>query len=528
MALVTKHHSTALIRTARPAVHPNALFVDQLSQQLQHRASQLRLESVPAVAQPAKFTWLFGTMGLGALAAAVVVVAFIPAWLSGPAPLTGYIQKGPFISGSDITVQELDDQLQPTGQSYQVTTNSDFGDYLLEQDIKATYVEVIAQGFYFDEVQGVLSAAPLSLRSIADVSANQGVNVNVLTTLASPRIRYLVAETGLSFSAAKQQAEQEVLKIFKIETMSVGAFETMSISEAGESNGVLLAVSAIIQGQQSVAQVAELLSKLSLAIQTDGNLADSDSFMNIITSNATQLNSYAIRENLKQRFAELGVTASVPAFEQFIKPLALTADPFAYQITLLDNVFGVDHTSGATIKVTLFGSDFQADQEAVSLKNLVPASNIHYVDNHTLIVEFPIDQLAAGSYTVVVQNTITGRTGVTDGEPLETTVNHVQKKRLILRGYAPSVTKVTAAVSYVNGGTITIYGSNFAYGTFVWINDWQVPTQAIRVASDSVMYVDLSSALIANNPQLPRHTNLTLTIQTPDFQTADFSGFTIR
>jgi hypothetical protein len=195
---------------------------------------------------------------------------------------------------------------------------------------------------------------------------------------------------------------------------------------------------------------------------------------------------------------------------------------------LLDNIFGVNRTPGTTIKTTIYGSGFVEGKEWVSLKNTIDASAVEYIDEHTLVATFPITTLSAGSYTVLVENTDTGRTGVTDGAPLEADSTTVAEQRLILRGYAPTVTSVTKTVPYLTGGTVSITGQHFAYGTFVWINDWQVPSAAVRVASSELVKVDLSPALIADNDELSRNIDLTITVQTPDFQTATWSGFQIQ
>ena len=96
----------------------------------------------------------------------------------GPFAINGYVQKGPFVSGSSITIQELDDDPNPTAISYQTTTSDDFGTFSLGNQIESRYAEVITTGFYFDEVAGSLSEANLTLRALSDLSISEDVNVN--------------------------------------------------------------------------------------------------------------------------------------------------------------------------------------------------------------------------------------------------------------------------------------------------------------------------------------------------------------
>ena len=75
---------------------------------------------------------------------------------AAPTPIAGVVQKGPFVRGSAVTVQSLDDQLAPTGQSFDVPTSDDLGDFALPVHATSQYVEVIANGYYFDELTGQL------------------------------------------------------------------------------------------------------------------------------------------------------------------------------------------------------------------------------------------------------------------------------------------------------------------------------------------------------------------------------------
>ena len=80
-------------------------------------------------------------------------------------PINGLIQKGPFISGSNITIQELNEQLVPLGTTYSTQTTDDFGHYDPGNKFASAYVEVIATGFYFNEVSGSLSSANITIKN---------------------------------------------------------------------------------------------------------------------------------------------------------------------------------------------------------------------------------------------------------------------------------------------------------------------------------------------------------------------------
>ena len=150
---------------------------------------------------------------------------------SGSAPssntVSGYVQKGPFIQGTVITVWELDSSLVQTGRTFIGTIDDNTGTFNARGKVVSPYVELSAVGYYFNEVSGSLSTAPLTLQALSDLTDNSSVNVNLMTHLEKKRVEYLI-DSGLTFAAAKTQAQTEIMKIFNIENVSLGGSETVS------------------------------------------------------------------------------------------------------------------------------------------------------------------------------------------------------------------------------------------------------------------------------------------------------------
>ncbi len=143
------------------------------------------------------------------------------------------------------------------------------------------------------------------------------MNVNLLSHLEKDRVTYLMQEEEKSFTTAKQQAQREILAIFGIEKADMMASELLDISQDGEDNAILLAVSAILQGNNSVAELSELLANFITDIREDGVL-DSESTRDKIRVNAMALRLTDIRQHLEVRYEELGVDATIPNFEQYV------------------------------------------------------------------------------------------------------------------------------------------------------------------------------------------------------------------
>ncbi|MGH6873542.1 MAG: hypothetical protein ACREDW_00895, partial [Aestuariivirgaceae bacterium] len=104
---------------------------------------------------------------------------------SGAVTIQGSAQKGPFIRGSSIQVFPLDASLAGTGSVFSSQISDDLGSFRVAASINAPFVEVVANGFYYDELATTpsrLSSAPLTLRALAPASSTD-LRINVLTTI---------------------------------------------------------------------------------------------------------------------------------------------------------------------------------------------------------------------------------------------------------------------------------------------------------------------------------------------------------
>ena len=124
--------------------------------------------------------------------------------------ISGKVEKGPMVRGSQIDMRTLDNNLVPTGSSYTTTIENNAGDFNFGAlKVDSPYAKLTADGYFFNEVGGSLSSSTIKLDAIVDLSDNATVNVNVLTHLKSNRIVYLVTEEKKSFKDANRQAQNE-------------------------------------------------------------------------------------------------------------------------------------------------------------------------------------------------------------------------------------------------------------------------------------------------------------------------------
>ena len=231
--------------------------------------------------------------------------------------ISGLVQKGPYINGTQIIMYVLDDKLAQTGKVFNTQITDNKGSFQLTNvELSSKFVQLAANGYYFNEASNAITIAPLQLNALTDVTDASTINVNILTHLEKRRVEYLV-KSGKTFTEAKKTAQQEIQAIFGIQIAQSTVSEKLDIATAGDANAILLAISLIIQGELSVGDLSELLATISADLEEDG-LMTNNSVMTKLRANAKLLHLDSIRQNLVKRYQDLGVTATIPDFEKYI------------------------------------------------------------------------------------------------------------------------------------------------------------------------------------------------------------------
>ena len=134
-----------------------------------------------------------------------------------------------------------------------------------------------------------------------------------MTHLEKKRVEYLM-DSGLTFAAAKTQAQTEILSFFNIDNVTLGNSETLDISQSGDGNAVLLAISAILQSDKTEAELTELLSTINTDIRTDGTLDSTTTKTNLLTAvDYLKTRESAVRSNIQSRYSDLGISVTIPS-----------------------------------------------------------------------------------------------------------------------------------------------------------------------------------------------------------------------
>ena len=237
--------------------------------------------------------------------------------------VSGASQKGPFLSGSKVLVRELRDgrSLAQTGNTFNGKILNDKGEFKINaQTLMSQYVTLEATGYYRNEVTGENSSSELTLMAITNVLKSKIANINLLTHLEYERVSYLVTKKKYSVVKAKALAQREVFNLFGIDATGFSSSEYLNIAGASDEDGALLAFSVLLQGNRSVSQLSELLTKIAADMETDGSWDDAKTRMSIAEWAADADSSdflATIRSNVKGW--KLSSASAVPNFEQFVR-----------------------------------------------------------------------------------------------------------------------------------------------------------------------------------------------------------------
>ena len=232
--------------------------------------------------------------------------------------VAGVSQKGPFVTGSAVTVQELDGiTLKQTGKSFKGTIKSDKGDFAIKDiNLESQYAILEASGYYRDEISGKKSAAPVTLRALTDLKDRKHVNINLLTHLEYERVMYLVTEKKKSIAEAKEQAEKEVLATFGIEG-DFAESEDLNIFETGDGNAALLAISVLLQSDVDVAGLTERMGEFSISLAEGGSWDDADA-KTAIADWACDVDLKGSLSKVRENVEDWKYADTVPAFEKYV------------------------------------------------------------------------------------------------------------------------------------------------------------------------------------------------------------------
>ena len=230
--------------------------------------------------------------------------------------VSGRAEKGPFKSGTTITMQPLDLTLNALGSAQTTMTFDDCGNYAFRNTLfKYPYVQVSANGLFYNEVDDYNTRdTQINLQGYADLQNGSKVNVNVVTHLISERVANLVIG-GLDFDVALGQAQGELLSAFGLLRLNDKSFTQVSITDGDDYAAGLLAISMPLQYSRKGSELISWLTRLRYDFADDGKFTEQNKEQYKKDRNNLSL-SYDV-QRLIEKYAEYGVSVSVKDLKYF-------------------------------------------------------------------------------------------------------------------------------------------------------------------------------------------------------------------
>lgn len=227
--------------------------------------------------------------------------------------ITGSAQKGQFTKGSQLTAFGLNGKLVATGKSFPGSITDDMGNFAISGESVGPYMELRAEGFYFNELTSELSG-PLYLEALLEPSATKA-NINILTTIIRQRIKELILG-GDKYDKAVDKAQQEFLTSLGVSLDLSSDFDQMDITRSSDADAFLLALSCMVQVDNSPAQINALLQALADDMK-DGTLKEEN--VALLWENGSKVSVTNVIANLTEFYQSKNITdATIPEFWKYL------------------------------------------------------------------------------------------------------------------------------------------------------------------------------------------------------------------
>lgn len=230
--------------------------------------------------------------------------------------VSGRAEKGPFKSGSTVTMQPLDLQLNAIGSPQSTMTFDDCGNFGFRNTLfKYPYVSLTTTGLFYNEVDDYNTRdTQLTLQGYADLQRGSKVNLNVVSHLISERVANLVIG-GIDFKVALNQAQGEFLSAFGLQKLNDKDFTQVSITDGDDYAAALLAISMPLLYNRKGSDLISWMTRLRYDFADDGKFTEQNKAQYNKDRNYINL-SYDV-EKLIKKYKEYGVTIGVKDLRYF-------------------------------------------------------------------------------------------------------------------------------------------------------------------------------------------------------------------
>ncbi|HBB9957854.1 TPA: hypothetical protein JG851_000296 [Vibrio parahaemolyticus] len=237
-----------------------------------------------------------------------------------PYQFGGAVQKGPLQPGSVVTAYELNQDLEKTDTSYTTQIEDYEGNYNMNERFNTPYVELVAQGDYFNELTGK-SDEQMRMSAFVDMNAATQVNFNVATAAMKASIMAKV-QAGQSFDEAVHETTSELLSLYSYDPDQWADginFYNVNLSNAGDTSTVLLVISAstLTMATENGLTLEQQIEKIGQVL-LDPKSVQFEEIKQALTQYSLALYKTAAYENTQKYYTDNGLDFDIPHVDYFI------------------------------------------------------------------------------------------------------------------------------------------------------------------------------------------------------------------
>ncbi len=233
---------------------------------------------------------------------------------------SGAVQKGPLQPGSVVTINELNQDLQPTGRSYTTQIEDYEGNYSVKERFSTPYTELVAHGYYFNELTNHADEQ-MSMSAFVDMNATTQVNFNVATAAMKQSVMAQV-QAGTEFNEAVDKATSDLMKLYSYAPEQWSGhinFYNTNLSNSGDTSTLLLVISTstLKMATDNGLTLEEQIDEIGQVL-LEPESVQFEEMKQTLTKYSLALYKTDAYENTQKYFADNGLEFDIPHIDYFI------------------------------------------------------------------------------------------------------------------------------------------------------------------------------------------------------------------
>ncbi|EIO4563022.1 hypothetical protein LQM11_003638 [Vibrio parahaemolyticus] len=232
----------------------------------------------------------------------------------------GAVQKGPLQPGSVVTAYELNETLAKTGREHTTQINDYEGNYDLEGEFVDNYLELEAEGYYFNELTNTTDEQ-MRMSAFVDMSEISQVNFNVATAAIKQAVMTQV-QAGTEFNEAVDKATSDLLKLYSYDPKQWSGhinFYNTNLSNSGDTSTLLLVISTstLKMATDNGLTLEEQIDEIGQVL-LEPESVQFEEMKQTLTKYSLALYKTDAYENTQKYFADNGLDFDIPHVDYFI------------------------------------------------------------------------------------------------------------------------------------------------------------------------------------------------------------------